>query len=56
METGIRYLTANNVEFSREHPYQLVSETEAENLLQDKRFRPASADELRSYYDYHIAN
>ena len=55
METGVSYVTAESVEFSREHPYQLVSAAEAENLLQDARFRTAAADELKSYYNYQVA-
>jgi hypothetical protein len=55
MESGIGYSTATGVIFSREHPYQLVEESEAEILLSSGRFRTAEAEELRSYYDYKIA-
>jgi len=55
MESGIGYSTADGVIFTREHPYQLVGESEAEILLSSGRFRTAEADELRSYYNYKIA-
>jgi hypothetical protein len=55
METGVGYLTADGVDFSRDHPYQLVYKAESEILLSTQRFRKASSDELRSYYNYKVA-
>jgi hypothetical protein len=55
METGIGYVSSSGVAFSREHPYQLVEEEEAQVLLNTSRFRTASADELKSYYNYQVA-
>jgi hypothetical protein len=55
METGVGYLTADGVDFSREHPYQLVDRPESEILLSTQRFRNASPEELRSYYGYKVA-
>jgi hypothetical protein len=55
METGIGYVTAEHVEFTNEHPYQLVSTAEAEILINTGRFRTASAEELQSYYNYKVA-
>lgn len=55
METGVGYLTADGVDFSRDHPYQLVYKAESEILLSTQRFRNASADELRFYYKYKVA-
>jgi len=55
MESGVGYSTASGVVFTREHPYQLVEEREAETLLESSRFRTAEPEELRAYYGYEIA-
>lgn len=50
MKTGFGYLTPAGVKFTREHPYQLVTEQEAEILLEEGRFSPASPQDLKDYY------
>ena len=51
MRYGFGYLTPNGVKFSKEHPFQLVNEDEAQNLLCDEKFKSATAEELREYYE-----
>lgn len=50
MESGFAYVTGSGVRFSQDHPFQLVSEAEAFDLVQQERFRPASKDEVKSFY------
>ena len=51
MITGIAYSTGSGVRFSQEHPFQLVSNDEAMQLVQLERFTPALADEVKAFYN-----
>jgi hypothetical protein len=51
MTTGVAYSTGSGVRFSKEHPFQLVSNAEAMQLVQLERFTPALADEAKSFYN-----
>jgi hypothetical protein len=44
------YETAEGVTFLREHPFQFVSEGEAEMLLYTMQFKKASPEEMAEYY------
>jgi len=51
MTTGVAYSTGSGVRFSQEHPFQLVSNAEAMQLVQLERFTPALADEVKAFYN-----
>ena len=51
MEKGAGYLTPSGVKFTTEHPYQLVDESEVSHLLGLNKFRIATKEEIRSYYN-----
>lgn len=50
MQTGASYVTASGVQFTKDHPYQLVPEGESILLLKEERFRPSNARDLREFY------
>jgi hypothetical protein len=51
MKSGAGWFTGDEVSFSREHPYQLVDDSEAVFLLQDDRFEEASKTDLKKFYN-----
>ena len=51
MTTGVAYSTGSGVRFSQDHPFQLVSNAEAMQLVQLERFTPALADEVKAFYN-----
>lgn len=50
MMTGYGYSTRTGVEFSREHPFQLVEPGEAMELLDTGRFALATPEEIKEFY------
>lgn len=50
MQYGAGWSTPSGIDFSEEHPYKLVDAGEAGALLQEPRFRKATADEVKFYY------
>lgn len=51
MRSGGSWTTAEGVTFNRTHPFQLCSPFEAQNLCNQNRFRKATKDELKEFYD-----
>ena len=51
MEKGNGYSTRLDVHFNREHPYQLVEPEEVMELLATGRFRLATPEEVKEYYN-----
>jgi hypothetical protein len=51
MERGcLSWKTHDGVIFSKEHPYQLVTDAESELLMREGGFRKAHPDELNQWY------
>lgn len=51
MERGARsWTTHDGVRFTKDHPYQLVAESEVDLLLMEGGFRRAHPDELKQWY------
>lgn len=48
--SALTWTTHDGVTFSKEHPYQLVSDIECELLLREGGFRKAHPDELKQWY------
>lgn len=51
MKSGAGWLTAEEVSFSRDHPYQLVDEAEANVLLKENRFEEALKEDVKRFYN-----
>jgi len=51
MKSGVAYVTAARVKFTKMHPYQLVSDEEADTLIATGRFRIATPEEVKQYYE-----
>lgn len=51
MERGsASWTTHDGVKFTKQHPYQLVTEGEADLLMMEGGFRKAHPDELKQWY------
>lgn len=50
MSTGFGYSTPSEVHFTKQHPYQLVTQDEADILLKQNRFKLATREEVLAYY------
>ena len=51
MQQGAGYCTPQGIQFTAEHPFQLVDESDVGSLLLlGEKFRVATADEIREYY------
>lgn len=50
MQSGAGWVTPSGIDFSPEHPYKPVPESEVDALLRSERFRQASPDEVKSFY------
>lgn len=48
--TALTWRTSEGVQFSKEHPYQLVTSGEADRLLMEGGFRRAHPDEVKDWY------
>jgi hypothetical protein len=51
MTHGAGYMSPKGVRFTKEHPYQLVDESEVSYLLSEGRFRPATKEDLKEFYN-----
>jgi hypothetical protein len=51
MKRGASWTTGSGVNFTREHPYQLVNESEIPTLLQEDRFIEASKEDVKKFYN-----
>ena len=52
MQRGPSYLTASEVKFTKEQPYQMMDAVEAQSLIADipSRFRLAEKDEVKEFF------
>lgn len=50
MRTGSSFSTAEGVTFTRQHPFHVCSEFEANLLCSNDRFRLATKDEVKEFY------
>jgi hypothetical protein len=51
MSTGFGYSTPSEVHFTKRHPFQLVTQSEADILLKQDRFKLATREEVLAYYE-----
>lgn len=52
MTEGAGYCTPQGVQFTKEHPFQLVDEEDVDLLLAlEPKFQKATAEEIRNYYN-----
>lgn len=51
MRSGAGWVTPSGLDFTPEHPYKLVPQSEVPALLSTERFRKASPDEVKRFYN-----
>jgi hypothetical protein len=51
MQYGAGYMTPSGVRFVSDHPYQLVNDNEVAELLIEGRFKVATKEDLKEFYN-----